>query len=69
VGVLLLVEIGLGVISRTAPALNFFVIGYPVRLVIGLAVVALSIATVPGLTRALLERVVSAALTMAGTLR
>lgn len=69
VAVILLVEVALGLISRTAPALNFFIIGYPVRLVIGLAVVAATVATVPGVTRALAERVIEAALSMAAAFR
>lgn len=69
VAVLLLVEVALGLISRTAPALNFFVIGYPVRLVIGLAVLAATIGLVPNVTRSLAERVVETALGMAAAFR
>ena len=69
VAVIMLVEVALGLISRTAPALNFFVIGYPVRLVIGLAVVAMTLAAIPGVTRALAGRVVEAALALAGAFR
>jgi len=69
VAVILLVEVALGIISRSAPALNFFVIGYPVRLIVGLAVVAVTIGTVPGVTRALVERVVTAAAGMAAAFR
>ena len=65
IAVLLLVEVALGLVSRSAPALNFFVIGYPVRLVVGLFVVALTIATVPGVVRSLAERVITAGLEMA----
>lgn len=65
VAVLLLVEVALGLVSRAAPALNFFVIGYPVRLIVGLFVVALTIATVPGVVRSLAERVITAGLDMA----
>ena len=65
IAVLVLLEIALGLISRAAPALNFFVIGYPVRLIVGLFVVALAIATLPGVVRSLTERVISMGLTMA----
>lgn len=65
VAVLLLLEIALGLVSRAAPALNFFVIGYPVRLIVGLFVVAVTIATLPGVVRSLAERVITAGLTMA----
>jgi len=63
--VILVVEVALGLVSRAAPALNFFVIGYPVRLAVGLFVVALTIAAVPGVVRSLAERVITAGLTMA----
>ncbi|HEY0872512.1 MAG TPA: flagellar biosynthetic protein FliR [Vicinamibacterales bacterium] len=65
VAVLMLVEVAVGLISRSAPALNFFVIGYPVRLIVGLFVVALSIATLPGVVRSLAERVITMGLAMA----
>lgn len=65
IAVLLLVEIALGLVSRAAPALNFFIIGYPVRLLVGLFVVALTIATLPGVVRSLTERVIGMGLTMA----
>jgi flagellar biosynthesis protein FliR len=52
-------------VSRAAPALNFFIIGYPVRLAVGLFVVAITIAAVPGVVRSLAERVITAGLTMA----
>ena len=63
--VILVVEVALGLVSRAAPALNFFVIGYPVRIAVGLFVVALTIAAVPGVVRSLAERVITAGLTMA----
>lgn len=66
IAVLLIVELAIGLVSRAAPALNFFVIGYPVRLIVGLFVVALTIATIPGVVRSLAERAISMGLTMAG---
>jgi flagellar biosynthetic protein FliR len=69
VAVILIVELAVGLISRTAPALNFFIIGFPVRLAVGLVIVALTIATVPALTRGLLERVIAAALEFAAAFR
>jgi len=44
---LLLVELVLGLVSRAAPALNLMVIGFPVRLAVGLLVLALGIHVVP----------------------
>jgi flagellar biosynthetic protein FliR len=57
--VLLLVELGIGLISRTAPALSAMVIGYPLRIVIGLAVLAAALGTVPGVVSSVIERVIS----------
>ncbi len=56
--VLLIAEIVVGLISRTLPALNFLIIGYPVRLVIGLAVVGALVGTVPAVTNAMTERAI-----------
>jgi len=47
--VLLVVEVALGLVSRAAPALNVMAIGTPVRLLVGLLVVAAVIPVVPGL--------------------
>lgn len=38
---LLLVELGLGVLSRSLPQMNLFVVGAPVKIVVGLAALAL----------------------------
>ena len=65
IAVLLLVETAVGLISRAAPALNFFVIGYPVRLIVGLFVIAVTIATLPGVVRSLAERAIAAGIAMA----
>lgn len=55
---LLLVELVVGLVSRAAPALSFMVIGYPVRLVIGLAVLALVTTDVPRVLASLLEKAI-----------
>jgi flagellar biosynthetic protein FliR len=47
VTVLLIVELALGLISRAAPSLNLMVVGTPVRLLAGLAALALGIQAVP----------------------
>jgi flagellar biosynthetic protein FliR len=46
--VLLMVEIVLGLVSRVAPALNLMVIGFPIRLGIGLLTLAVVIQAAPG---------------------
>jgi flagellar biosynthetic protein FliR len=53
--VLLIVEVVIGLISRTAPALSFMVIGYPVRLIVGLALVAALVPVIPSVTNSLVE--------------
>jgi flagellar biosynthetic protein FliR len=53
--VLLIVEIAIGLISRAAPSLTFIVIGYPIRILIGLIVVAALIYTVPAVTTSMME--------------
>ena len=59
--VLLLVEIALGLLARVAPSLNVMTAGAPVRLAVGLLIVA---ATVTGLP-ALIGRYVPVALELA----
>ena len=54
--VLLIVELAIGLISRAAPSLSFMVIGYPIRIVVGLFLVAALIATVPGVIESMIER-------------
>ncbi len=46
--VLLLVEVVLGLVSRVAPALNLMVVGFPLRVGVGLLVLATGIQVVPG---------------------
>jgi flagellar biosynthesis protein FliR len=55
--VLLVVELAVGLISRTSPALSFMVIGYPIRIIVGLTLLAALIGTVPAVTNSLLEAV------------
>lgn len=47
--VLLLVELALGLLARIAPSLNVMIAGAPVRVILGLLVVALSITALPAL--------------------
>jgi flagellar biosynthetic protein FliR len=53
--VLFIVEVAIGFISRSAPSLNFMIIGYPIRIVAGLLVVAALIQTVPAVTASMVE--------------
>ena len=46
--VLLMVELMLGLLSRVAPALNLMVVGFPVRVGLGLLALAVGVQAVPG---------------------
>jgi flagellar biosynthetic protein FliR len=59
--VLLLTEVIVGLMARMAPSLNVLVVGAPARVIIGLLVVAATLATLP----AIFERYVPAALDLA----
>ncbi len=43
VGILLLATMGLGILARTVPQMNVFVVGFPVKIAVGLAAIALSL--------------------------
>lgn len=67
--VLLIVEIAVGLVSRTSPSLNFLIVGYPLRLVVGLVVLAALVGTIPAVTNALLENVLMLAARTAAAFR
>jgi flagellar biosynthetic protein FliR len=67
--VLLIVELAIGLISRSAPSLSFMVVGYPLRLLVGLAVLALMIATVPQVIASLVARTIGLGLDLAAAFR
>lgn len=60
--VLLIVEIAVGLIARSAPTLSFQVIGAPIRILVGLFVLAALVSTIPAVTTSLLPSM----LTLAG---
>lgn len=62
--VLLLVEIALGLLARVAPALNVMIAGLPVRMAVGLLVVAATVSVLP----LLISRYVPTALELARAL-
>jgi flagellar biosynthetic protein FliR len=67
--VLFIVEIVIGFVSRVAPALSFMVIGYPIRMIVGLFVLGLVVGTVPGVVTGLTDRTIRLALETAGAFR
>jgi flagellar biosynthetic protein FliR len=67
--VIFVVELAVGLISRSSPALGFMVIGYPLRLIVGLAVLAALIPTIPAVTNSLLDSVLMTGAGMARAFR
>jgi flagellar biosynthetic protein FliR len=67
--VLLVLELVVGLISRSAPSLGFMVVGYPLRLLAGLALLAALVPTIPAVTNALVEQALMAGAVMAQAFR
>ena len=67
--VLLIVELVIGFVSRVAPALSFMVIGYPLRMIVGLFVLGFVVSVIPGVVTGLTGRTVRLALETAGAFR
>ena len=66
---LLIVELAVGLVSRSAPSLNFMIVGYPVRLIVGLIVLAAMVGTVPQVIATVVERTVGIGLDLAAAFR
>jgi flagellar biosynthetic protein FliR len=67
--VLLIVELAIGLLARSAPSMSFMVVGYPLRLIVGLAVLALMIGTVPSVIASLVARTIGLGLELAAAFR
>jgi len=67
--VLLIVELAVGLVSRSAPSLNFMVIGYPVRLIVGLLVLAAVVGTVPAVIGSVADRSIRIGLELGAAFR
>ncbi|MGE3401574.1 MAG: flagellar biosynthetic protein FliR [Vicinamibacterales bacterium] len=67
--VLLIVELALGLISRVSPALSSMVIGAPIRIVVGLLVLALTLPTIPRVTASLVQTALRIGAQTAGAFR
>ena len=67
--VMLLVEIALALLARVAPSLNVMTAGAPVRVAVGLLVVAATVSVVPLIVTRSLPMVLDAAAAMAGAFR
>ena len=58
VGMLIFVNLSLGIVSRVAPQINIFAVGFPITLVVGLLGVALTVPLLESPFIALMERVI-----------
>ncbi|MEW5981059.1 MAG: flagellar biosynthetic protein FliR [Acidobacteriota bacterium] len=67
--VLLVLEIVLGLLSRAAPALNFMILGFPVRVAVGLLTLAVGITMVPDIVARFAPAAVDGAMRLIGTAR
>ncbi len=67
--VLLVVELAMGLISRSAPMLNLLVVAAPIRVLVGLTVVAAVLPAAPGVIRRFSTVLLELGVTMAGAFR
>jgi flagellar biosynthetic protein FliR len=66
---LLLVEVALGLLSRSVPSLNMMTVGFGLRLLVGLVVLGAAIAAVPALSRGVLRQAFDASDLLARALK
>ena len=57
VGMLMFANLALGIISRVAPQMNIFAVGFPITLVVGLVAIAVTLPMLDQPFMALMERV------------
>jgi flagellar biosynthesis protein FliR len=67
--VMLVVELATGLISRTAPAINMMVVGTPLRLIVGLIVIAALVPVLPALVTRFAATVAAIGMHAAGAFR
>jgi flagellar biosynthetic protein FliR len=66
VAVLLLADVGLALLSRAAPALNIFSMGFPVKIMLTLALLGLSFPLLPSALDTLISQAVRAVISIKG---
>jgi flagellar biosynthetic protein FliR len=66
VAVLFLADVGLGLLTRVAPALNAFALGFPLKILLTLVLVGLAFPLLPGALNGLTEGAVSDVLKLVG---
>lgn len=58
IAVLFLADVGLGLLTRVAPTLNAFILGFPLKILITLVIVAIGFTALPNIVDALAEQIV-----------
>jgi flagellar biosynthesis protein FliR len=66
IAVLFLTDVGLGLLTRVAPALNAFSMGFPLKIFLTLALVGVGIVVLPTVVGSLAERAATLVVTAAG---
>jgi flagellar biosynthetic protein FliR len=66
VGVLFVADVGLGLLSRVAPALNAFALGFPLKILLTLGLVGIGVALLPQSVASLAEQAIRAVLGVTG---
>jgi flagellar biosynthetic protein FliR len=56
--VLFLADVGLGLLTRVAPALNAFALGFPLKILLTLALIGTAYVALPGLVSSLADEAV-----------
>lgn len=67
--VLLVVELAMGLITRAAPSVNIMAVGMPIRIIVGLLMIAAVVGVAPPLVSRFIERAIAAGLHAASAFR
>jgi len=66
IGVLFLADVGLGLLTKVAPALNAFQLGFPLKILMSLMLAGLTFPLLPTFVANLVQRIVAIILSLAG---
>jgi flagellar biosynthetic protein FliR len=66
IAVLFIADLGLGLLTRAAPALNAFSLGYPAKILLTLSLAGMGVLVLPGTVRTLVQHAVRATVAVAG---
>lgn len=67
IAVLFLTDVGLGLLTRVAPALNAFALGFPLKIFVTLVIVGISFSVLPQIVSALADQAVEVVVGVAGS--